>query len=80
MKTIETLDGLLHRELALAGELLAAMRAMQRAIVEFHVGDLLAAIEREEKVLKPLENIERERIALVKAFVTAGVPQGGIAG
>jgi hypothetical protein len=79
MKTIETLDGVLQRELALGGELLAAMRAMQRAIVEFHVADLLAAIEREEKVLKPLECAERERVALVQALVPSGVPPGGIA-
>jgi flagellar biosynthesis/type III secretory pathway chaperone len=72
MKTIETLNGVLHRELALAGELLAAMRAMQRAIVEFHVEDLLAAIEREEQVLKPLETVERERLALVQALIPSG--------
>lgn len=70
MNATDRLEQLLNHEADLAAELLAAMEAKQRAIIDFSVEELLAALRQEELLLKPLERIEGERIALIEAFAS----------
>jgi flagellar biosynthesis/type III secretory pathway chaperone len=69
MTAIDQLNDVLHREAALADDLLAAMQDLQRAVVEFRADALRAAVEREATALRPLQQAEGERLALIRALL-----------
>jgi flagellar biosynthesis/type III secretory pathway chaperone len=66
MKTIEELVNVLKTEADLSEALLAVIEEKQNALVHFKVDDVAAAVERERKLLKPIQELERERSEIVE--------------
>ena len=72
MTTIDQFTEVLRTEADLADAILGALHDQQEALVHFRNEDLLAAVERQQRLLAPMEGLERERINLCRSMMTGG--------
>ena len=72
MTTTDQFAEVLRAEADLADALLGALNDEQQAILRLRNGDLLAAVERQQRLLLPMEGLERERIKLCRTMGSEG--------
>ena len=65
MKNVDELTKILQTEADLADALLAVIEEKQQALVHFKPDGVAEAVERERELLKPMQELERERSAIV---------------
>lgn len=63
----ESLEEILKTEAELAEALLGVLRAQQNAIIHFRGSSLTQLIEQQHSLLRPLEQLEKERQKLMEA-------------
>ena len=68
MTTIDQFAELLRTEADVADAILGTLYEQQEAIMSFRDGAIMAAVERQRKLLEPMEALERERESLCRAF------------
>jgi flagellar biosynthesis/type III secretory pathway chaperone len=65
MKNVDQLTKVLQAEADLADALLTVIEDKQQALVHFKPDDVARAVERERELLKPIQELERERTEIV---------------
>jgi len=60
------LEEIVEKEMRLAETLLGLMRQQQNALVHFKDTELLQLAEQQQNILFPLENLEKERMKIIK--------------
>jgi flagellar biosynthesis/type III secretory pathway chaperone len=65
MKNVDELTKVLQAEADLADALLTVIEDKQQALVHFKPDGLARAVERERELLKPIQELERERTQIV---------------
>ena len=68
MTTTDQFAEVIRTEADLAEAILAALRDQQEALVHFRNKDLVSAVERQQRLLVPMEELERERINLSRSL------------
>ncbi len=63
--TIDQLEEILQTEIELAQALLAVLEEQQQAIVHLNINSLDELIAREHQLLKPIQDLEKERTKIV---------------
>jgi flagellar biosynthesis/type III secretory pathway chaperone len=66
MTAIDQLSDILHTQADLADALLAVVKQQQAALVHAHLDDLNKTVERESELLKPMQQLEGERVRLTR--------------
>ncbi len=68
MTTIDQFAEVLKTESEVADAILGTLYEQQQAIIHFRDGAIVAAVERERELLRPMESLELEREKLCRAF------------
>ena len=68
MKNVEELKKILETEADLASALLAEVMHEQEAIIKLHGQDVSATVSAQQELLKPLENLETERMQCIQSI------------
>jgi flagellar biosynthesis/type III secretory pathway chaperone len=79
MKNVDELTKVLQAEADLADALLTIIEDKQQALVHFQPDGLAQAVERERELLKPIQELERERTQIVSRLAREVKTPDGLA-
>jgi flagellar biosynthesis/type III secretory pathway chaperone len=77
MKNVDQLVNVLKAEADLAEALLGVVEEKQKALVHFKADEVARAVERERKLLIPMQELERERTEIIDSLASnvSGLPK-----